>query len=74
MLLFQQLSGLTKGDNPLLFHFLIDTKSFVSGWVTFAMNYQDIAGTKYKQGVIFICDEHGIEINPYLPEIITEII
>ena len=62
---------LTKGDNPLLFHFLIDSKSRVSGWVIFTLKYQDIAGTKYKQGVICICDDYGIEINPYLPEIIT---
>lgn len=62
---------LKQGDNPLLFHFLIGSGSPASGWVSFALNYQDISGTKYKQGVICICDELGIEINPYLPEMIN---
>ncbi len=62
---------LTKGDSPLLFHFLIDLKSPGSKYVTFAIKYKDIAGTKYKQRVFCICDEYGIEIHPYLPEIIN---
>jgi hypothetical protein len=61
---------LSKEDNPLLFHFQIDTGSFLSGSFVFALTYDDIAGTKYKQGVYCICDNQGIEINPFLPEII----
>jgi hypothetical protein len=62
---------LTKGDNPLLYHFLVDSNSQISNCVNFSINYQDIAGTKYKQGVLCICDKYGIEIKPYLPEMIT---
>lgn len=63
---------LTKGDSPLLFHFLIDSKSAsLGGYVVFAVKYQDIAGTKYYQRVFCICDNQGIEIHPYLPEIIN---
>ncbi|WP_090603054.1 hypothetical protein [Parapedobacter koreensis] len=61
---------LKKGDNPLLFHFLIDSKSPASEWTVFELNYEDISGNKYKQRVICICDRFGIEINPYLPEIV----
>ncbi len=62
---------LAKGDNPLLFHFLVDPKLSASGWVVFSLSYQDVAGTKYRQGVVCICDNYGIELNPYLPEIIA---
>jgi len=60
---------LKKDDKPLLFHFLLegDTKIY---FITFTLTYQDISGTKYKQGVFCIKDSHGIEINPFLPEII----
>ncbi|MES2265463.1 MAG: hypothetical protein V4520_01805 [Bacteroidota bacterium] len=60
---------LSKEDEPLLFHFLIDVKAV--GFIKFTINYQDIAGTKYKQSIFCICDEIGIELHPYLPEIIT---
>jgi len=33
--------------------------------------YKDVSGTIYKQGVICIKDRAAVEINPYLPEIIT---
>lgn len=66
--LTDKLDHLTKGDKPLLFHFLINP---VLSWTIFTLNYQDIAGTKYKQTVICICDNLGIEIHPSLPEIIT---
>ncbi|GAA4100427.1 hypothetical protein [Mucilaginibacter panaciglaebae] len=59
---------LVKGDAPLLFHFLIDPKG--GGFVSFSLSYQDIAGTKYKQGVFCICDEIGIELHPYLPKVL----
>lgn len=61
---------LKKGDNPLLFHFLIDSKSPISDWTVFEITYEDISGSKYKQRIICICDKFGIEINPYLAEII----
>jgi hypothetical protein len=63
---------LAKGDEPLLFHFLIEKDCNLSGFISFALHYQDIAGTTYKQGVFCICDEYGIEINPYLPEIVID--
>lgn len=62
---------LVKGDIPILFHFAIDPENRASGWITFSLHYQDVAGTKYKQGIICICDEFGIEINPFLPEVLT---
>ena len=62
-----QQNHLVKGDKPLLYHFLIDHKS---NWTIFELNYEDIYATKYKQKVICICDNFGIEINPYLPEVI----
>lgn len=62
---------ITKGDNPLVFFFLIDTKAPASEWVAFALTYKDIAGVKYMQRIICICDSHGIEINPSLPEVIN---
>jgi hypothetical protein len=59
---------LVKGDDPMMFHFLLEEIKVYS-WATFSLTYQDVAGTKYKQGVICICDPHGIELNPFLPEI-----
>jgi len=58
---------LVKGDQPLFYNFLIDSKL---SFVPFNIYYKDIAGTKYKQGVLCTCDNFGIEINPFLPEII----
>lgn len=60
---------LSKGDIPLQYYFIIDEKTL--GFVTFALEYQDVAGTKYKQRVFCICDDYGLEIHPSLPEIIT---
>ncbi len=62
---------LIKGDSPMLFHFLIDSNAYASKYINFALKYQDVAGTKYKQGVFCICDNYGIEINPFLPEVIN---
>jgi len=62
---------LTKGDSPLLFHFLIDLNNPASDHINFAMQYQDIAGTSYKQRVFCVCDNVGIEVHPSLPEIIS---
>jgi len=56
---------LSKGDDPLLFHFLIEGEIST---VTFSLTYQDIAGTKYKQAIFCYCDNQGIEMNPFLPE------
>jgi hypothetical protein len=56
---------LSKGDEPLLFHFLIEGGL---GFVVFALTYQDIAGTRYKQVVYCTCDNQGIDMNPFLPE------
>jgi hypothetical protein len=58
-----------KGDPPLLFHFLIGANKI--NYLNFTLSYQDIAGTKYKQGVFCIADHIGIEVNPYLPELIS---
>ncbi len=62
---------LVKGDYPLLFNFLIDSKLPVSGYLILALKYQDIAGTRYKQKVFCLCDESEIEIYPYLPETVS---
>jgi hypothetical protein len=56
---------LIKGDNPMLFHFLIEPKMT---FITFSIEYKDVAGSKYRQGVFCVCDSYGIEIHPYLPE------
>ena len=62
---------LVKGDCPMLFHFLISPEDRASGWIIFSLTYQDVAGTKYKHGLVCICDKHGIELNPFLPEILS---
>jgi len=62
---------LTKGDNPLLFHFGIDLDTPSSHYITFVMKYQDISETKYQQRVFCIYDEvYGVEIHPSLPEVL----
>ena len=60
---------LKRGDKPILLHFLL--KSKIINAIVFSLTYQDVAGTKYKQGVYCINDEQGTEINPFLPEIIN---
>ena len=63
---------LTKGDNPLLFHFGIDSSGHDLHFLSLIFKYQDVAETKYQQRVICIYDEdYGIEIHPSLPEIIS---
>jgi len=57
---------LTKGDNPILFHFIID--SHLINFLVIAIKYEDIAGTKYSQRVFCVYDENKIEIHPSLPE------
>jgi hypothetical protein len=61
---------LINGDKPLLYHFLIDNP--MNNWVIFSLSYQDVAGTKYKQAVLCICDSYGIDINSFMPEIIED--
>jgi hypothetical protein len=61
---------MVKGDIPLMLNFLLDSKLPVSGYLIFALKYQDIVGTKYKQNVFCLCDEGGVEIYPYLPEMV----
>ena len=61
---------LSKGDDPLLFHFLMEGDLC---FVTFALTYQDIAGTRYKQAIFCTCDNQGIEMNPFLPEKLNNI-
>jgi hypothetical protein len=63
---------LSKGDQPLLFHFLIDTKKPASGHVNFVMQYQDLAKNRYRQRVFCICDDLGIEIHPSLPSVVND--
>lgn len=62
---------LKKGDEPILLHFIVDSANKLSEWIIFSVTYQDVAGTKYKQGVCCIDDKHGSEINPFLPEILN---
>lgn len=57
---------LVRGDSPLLFHFLLDDNL---EFVTFTLKYEDVAGNKYQQRVFCICDNLGIEINPFLPKL-----
>jgi len=61
---------LINGDKPLLYHFLIDNP--MDNWVIFSLSYQDVAGTRYKQAVLCICDSFGIDINTFMPEIIED--
>jgi hypothetical protein len=44
----------------------------MDNWVIFSLSYQDVAGTKYKQAILCICDSFGIEINSFMPEIIED--
>lgn len=67
-----QKDHLVKGDNPLLYHFLIDGSPSASNWIYFELIYEDIYNNKYRQKVICLSDNIGVEINPYLPEIIRE--
>lgn len=57
-----------KGDKPLFFHFMLDSKI---DSVIFSLTYQDIAGTKYKQGVYCLSDSAGTEVHPFLPETVN---
>jgi hypothetical protein len=59
---------LNKSDQPILLHFLINPKTI--NFVVFGLAYQDISGIKYRQGVYCIVDNQGVEINPFLPEIL----
>lgn len=61
---------IAKDDTPMLYHFLIDKDTPLSDWVVFEITYDDLSGLKYKQRVICICDKYGIEINPFLPELV----
>lgn len=70
--IFNKRDHLTKGDKPLLFYFLIDGTPNAINWLFFEVTYEDIYKNKYKQRVICLCDKIGIEINPYLAEIINE--
>lgn len=63
---------LTKGDKPLIYHFLVDTDSPQSEFVCFSINYSDVSGTIYRQGVFCLCDNMGVVVNPFLPEVVTE--
>jgi hypothetical protein len=63
---------LVKGDEPFLLHFLVDANPRAFNNVVFGLTYQDIAGTKYKQGIYCIHDKHGSEIHPFLPEIVNQ--
>jgi hypothetical protein len=64
---------LSKGDDPLLFHFGIDSESHGLHFLFFTFKYQDIAETIYQQRVICIFDEdNGVELHRGLPEIITK--
>jgi hypothetical protein len=60
-----------KGDKPIYLHFVVDRKPKLGIYFSFAVAYKDVSGTIYKQGIICIKDYGMVEINPYLPEIIT---
>jgi hypothetical protein len=62
-----------KDGAPYFIHFHLDFKDRGPKFkfIVFAVTYQDIAGTKYKQGVLCIYESDRVEINPFLPEIIS---
>jgi len=58
---------LTKGDKPLLFHFVVDKRH--TQYIIMIFKYQDVAGTSYQQRVLCIYDEdYPVEFYPSLPE------
>ena len=61
---------LAKGDKPLYLHFITEDTKKSDAYIIFTMNYEDVAGTKYIQRIVFMKDEYGVEINPSLPKII----
>lgn len=61
---------LIKGDTPLFLHFIIESSEALV-FIVFSLSYQDVSGTKYKQGVYCICDSQVVEINSFLPEIVN---
>jgi hypothetical protein len=61
-----------KGDKPLYLHFVVDKQPKFAIFFTFMVVYKDISGTIYKQRVLCIKDHYGVEINPSLPEVISE--
>ena len=66
----QKQNHLKKTDGIYLIHFLIE-KFSDNHLIIFSIEYKDLSGTKYKQGVLCRIDSYGNEINPYLPEIIN---
>jgi Ca2+/Na+ antiporter len=60
---------LQKDDNPWLIHFVSDDRVSIH-FITLTLNYEDVSGLKYKQGVLLILDRDNSEINPFLPEIL----
>lgn len=67
----QKKDHIIQGESPILYHFLVDRVPSTSQWIIFDMTYNDIAGTNYKQRVMCMCDNYGIEIIPSLPEIVA---
>lgn len=64
-------SHLKNDDKPYLVHFLIEDFTKSLNYIIFTVNYNDVSGTRYRQGVIGIIDGFGTEIRPSsLPEVI----
>lgn len=66
----RQKNRISKTDLPLLFHFHVADNSISLSFIIFNVEYKDVAGAKYKQGVLCILDNNGVEIHQYIPEII----
>tara|TARA_R110000850_G_scaffold162427_4_gene287106 strand:+ start:468 stop:1010 length:543 start_codon:yes stop_codon:yes gene_type:complete len=61
---------LQKENEPWFVHFVSDDKVSIP-FITITLNYEDVSGIKYKQGVLLILDRDNSEIHPFLPEIIS---
>lgn len=66
MSISEKRNHLEKGDNPLIYNFLLDDDLF--RWILFELKYEDVAGYKYKQRIICFCTTPDIEINVGQPE------
>lgn len=60
--------NLKREDKPQILHFLIDADSTADNFIRFKVQYEDIAWTLYKQGVVCIHDQYGTEIIDSLPQ------
>lgn len=64
---------LKKGERPLMYHFLVEADPIIRNYIIFAISYQDISGTKYKQSILGRHDKFGTDLNAFLPEVVKEV-